>query len=130
MFYLCIIFNLFISIIIIYTLSKFYKKENNINYPIKILTKILPYTSTFFFLPIIFTLTSIIKCNKNETNMFTKELKCYSIIYYINSGISIINIILFSIFNILYLKLSYEYSFSGNLNYLSKSNSKPDVFLE
>ena len=128
LFYLCIIFNLFISIIIIYTLSKFYKKENNINYPIKILTKILPYTSTFFFLPIIFTLTSIIKCNKNETNMFTKELKCYSIIYYINSGISIINIILFSIFNILYLKLSYEYSFSGNLNYLSKSNSKPDVF--
>jgi len=62
---LCIIFNLFISIII-YILSKFYKNENNINYPIKILTKIFIYTWTLFYLNIIFTLTSIIKCNKNE----------------------------------------------------------------
>ena len=128
LFYLSIIFNLFISIIIIYTLFKFYKNENNVIYPVKILTKVFPYTSTFFFLPIIFTLTSIIKCSEDQTNIFSNELKCYNIIYYLNSGISIINIILFSLFNIVYLMLGYDYSFSGNLNVLSKSNSKPDVF--
>ena len=127
-FYFSALLNLIVSVLIIYILIKFYKKEYNINYPIKILKSIIPHTSTTFFLPIVFCFLSTLDCTETHTSLYSSDLKCYSILYYINGGISIISIFLFIPINILNLMIGYDYTLVGNSNCSSKNTSKPEVF--
>ena len=75
-FYFSALLNLLLSVLIIYILIKFYKKEYNINYPIKILKSILPHTSTTFFLPIVFCFLSSLDCTETHTSLYSSDLKC------------------------------------------------------
>ena len=85
MFYFSVILNIFIFSIICYALHKFMNKEFRIGFLLIILKYILPFMSTFFFLPIFFTLLSIFDCTENElgikTSFYSDDLKCNTIFF-------------------------------------------------
>ena len=128
LFYFCITINFIISILIFYILIQFYRNYFNLYYSVKIVKAILPHTSTTFFLPIFFCFTSSFDCTENNTNLYSDNLKCYTLIYYINNLFSIISIGLFVSINLLALMIFYEYALAGNSKRISKTTSKPDVF--
>jgi phosphatidylglycerophosphate synthase len=71
---------------------------------------------------------SAFDCTKKNTNLYTDELKCGSLIYYINCGIAFISLLLFISVNLVAVSIFYEYSLGETNNILSKTTSKPDVF--
>ena len=127
-YYFCIILNFLITILIVYIFINFFKNKYNVNFPLKVLKSIIPYTSTTFFLPIFFCFLSSLDCSESKTSFYSNDLKCYTILYYINAIIGIISVILFIPINILSLIIYYDYSLGENLNSNSKTTSKPEVF--
>ena len=128
-YYFCVFINLLIFITLIYVaLQQSKKKYSILKVPIQIVRIIIPLTSTTFFLPIFFIFMSAFDCTKKKTNLYTDELKCFSLIYYINCIISIISLLLFIPINLIALSIFYEYSLGNSKNVLSKTTSKPDFF--
>jgi len=128
-YYFCVFINLLIFITLIYVaLQQSKKKYSILKVPIQIVRIIIPLTSTTFFLPIFFIFMSAFDCTKKKTNLYTDELKCFSLIYYINCIISIISLLLFIPINLIALSIFYEYSLGDSKNVLSKTTSKPDFF--
>ena len=128
-YYFCVFVNLLIFIILIYVaLQQSKKKYSILKVPIKIVRVIIPLTSTTFFLPMFFILMSAFDCTKRKTNLYSDELKCFSLVYYINCGISLISLLLFIPINLIALSIFYEYSLGESNSLLSKTTSKPDVF--
>ena len=128
-FYFCVVLNLVIFLIIInVAIHHSRKKYTVINFPLKIVRAIIPLTSKTFFLPIFFVLMSAFDCTKKNTNLYTDELKCGSLIYYINCGIAFVSLLLFISVNLVAVSIFYEYSLGETNNILSKTTSKPDVF--
>ena len=68
-------------------------------------------------------------CTNHGTNLYTDDLKCKSVIYYINCILSVISIVLFIPINLLSLTIFYEYSLGKSKNNISKTTSKPEVAL-
>ena len=132
MFYFSVILNIFTFSIICYALHKFMNKEFRIGFLLIILKYILPFMSTFFFLPIFFTLLSIFDCTENElgikTSFYSDNLKCNTIFFYFNCLISPISLIFFVLICFLVVSIYYEYALDAQKKVLSKTTSIPDVF--
>ena len=127
-FYFCASLNIIIFSIIFYSIVKFIRKEYHIRILLIILQQILPLISNTFFQPMFFIFMSTFDCTEEKTSIYSKNLKCYTPIYYINNVISIINLITFVPISLLSVTIFYEYSLGGEKNILSKKNSIPDVF--
>ena len=130
LYYFCVFINLLIFIFYLYLIIQYLRKRFfNIKLPIKIIRIIIPLASNTFLLPIFFIFLSTFDCTKDGNSNYSDDLKCKSVIYYINSIISVISILLFIPINFLSITIYYEYDFESSNNICSKTTSKPEVFL-
>ena len=103
-------------------------KKYRFKYLLPILKYILPLMSNTFFLPMFFVFMSAFDCTTENTSLYSDELKCYTIFFYINYTISFISLILYVPMCLLVVTLFYEYALEGETKPLSKTTSIPDVF--
>ncbi len=127
-FYFSVFINVFIFLNLFYVIFKFSKKDYNISFPLIMMKKILPLISAPFFLPLFFLFMSAFDCTKQKTNLYTDDLKCYTTLYYINTGLAILSIVFLLPISVLTQTIFYEYSLGGEYKVLSKTTSKPEVF--
>ena len=127
-YYFCLFIYLFIFVTLIYVTLQQSKKKFNFKSPNSNSKNNYSINFNIFFSFNIFYIHECICLYKKKENLYTDELKFFSLIYYINCIIFLINLLLFIPINLIALSIFYEYSLGESKNSLSKTTSKTDFF--